>query len=87
MWQAFDRGRNQSILPNMDEARQKMPFEPQPMESGTDWRVRVTWPDGEVEYILGFQAEAEAKDWIKTNSRQWLYDQFGTRRAINSEKR
>jgi hypothetical protein len=46
----------------------------------------VTWPDGEVEYIPGFQTEAEAKEWIETKSRQWLYDQFGTRRALNPIK-
>ena len=68
------------------KAREVMPFEPRPMETGPGWRVRVTWPDGEVEYIPGFQTEAEAKEWIETKSRQWLYNQFGTRRAVNPEK-
>lgn len=36
----------------------------EPVKVGTEWRVAVTYPDGQKEQIAGFKSEAEAVAWI-----------------------
>ena len=42
--------------------------------------VSAIWPSGEQETVSEFESEGAALQWIKHESRQWLFDQFGRRR-------
>jgi hypothetical protein len=54
----------------------------QPLKVGSEWHVMVTWPDGEVEPVTACRTEAEARHWIETQARKWLFNQFGIRRIV-----
>lgn len=51
----------------------KVQFRPCKMKTGAAWHVQV---DGRLKRrIRGFSSEAEARDWIRSKSAQWLVDQ------------
>lgn len=52
--------------------RNKILLDPQPTEVGGEWYVKATYPSGQVEQIMGFKTEVEAKDWIASKSKEWL---------------
>jgi hypothetical protein len=39
---------------------------------GDEWRVAVTWPDGQVEDVASFKTEADANEWIAKEFQGWL---------------
>ena len=44
----------------------------QPVKVGAQWHVVGTYPGGQQEHITGFKTEADALDWIATESANWL---------------
>ena|SRR5262249_2083577 len=44
----------------------------QPVKVGAQWHVVGTYPRGQQEHITGFKTEADALDWIATDSADWL---------------
>ena len=38
------------------------------MRVGADWRLVATHPSGQQEHVSGFHTEAEAIDWLSSNS-------------------
>ena len=47
-------------------------FTPREEKIGSDWYVLVTWSDGYEQQVPGFKSEAEADQWIKLDSFEWL---------------
>jgi hypothetical protein len=47
-------------------------FKPCSLKDGSAWYIEITWPNGEVESIGGFQSESEIDDWIARKSPAWL---------------
>ena len=45
-------------------------FEPRPRRIGLEWRVIATHSGGQKEHIAGFANEAEAMQWLASNSSQ-----------------
>ena len=45
---------------------------PQPIKVGTQWHVVGTSPGGQQEHVTGFNTEADALDWIVSESADWL---------------
>jgi hypothetical protein len=43
-------------------------------DSGSQYSVAATWPDGRVEQIEGFATESEANEWIANKFQDWLND-------------
>jgi hypothetical protein len=37
-----------------------------------DWFVDADWPDGTIERVAIYKTEAEALDWLRTQSHKWL---------------
>jgi hypothetical protein len=57
----------------MPKSDPKITFEPRPLKVGTEWHVVATYPRGQKEHIAGFHSEAEAIEWIASESCQaWL---------------
>ncbi|WP_028217755.1 hypothetical protein [Paraburkholderia oxyphila] len=57
----------------------KPTLQPVPIKDGSGYYVRVTWPDGVQEEIHDlntgappFVSEGEARDWIESDSADWL---------------
>ena len=50
----------------------KITLAPQPVKVGSQWHVVGTYPSGLQEHITGFKTEADALDWIDTESASWL---------------
>ena len=46
-------------------------FEPIEAKNG-EWYVRLYLPGGRQPVIEGFKSQAEAREWIKTNSIAWI---------------
>jgi hypothetical protein len=47
-------------------------FEARPTKGGPDWMVVVTFPDAPEMLVPKFAAEADARNWITNDSREWL---------------
>jgi NAD(P)H-flavin reductase len=56
----------------MGKSALKVKFDPTPFRIGPGWFVRVRLPNGDQTQISGFFNEAEARDWIATESAAWL---------------
>jgi hypothetical protein len=56
-------------------------FDPVQLKDGSGWYVRLTLPDGREPQIDGFKTEAEAQDWIKSKSAEWLKSYEGGKYA------
>jgi hypothetical protein len=41
-------------------------------KSGLSWRVMVRRPRGQIQYISGFESEADAEAWIKNEGLAWV---------------
>ena len=48
---------------------------------GSGWYVLVKWPDGFTQSVYGFRVEADALQWIKLESFEWLQRHPKSRRA------
>jgi hypothetical protein len=55
----------------MEKSEPKRPFEPFEKTPG-EWSVRLSLPGGRQPVIDGFKSEAEAREWIKTESIAWI---------------
>jgi hypothetical protein len=49
---------------------------------GKGHSVSVMWRGGEVDTIFGFEKEADALEWIKTKSQQWLLENKKAKRQL-----
>jgi hypothetical protein len=47
-------------------------IEPRELRDGTGWYVLVTWGDRPSEQVGGFNAQAEAQNWIDHTSAGWV---------------
>jgi hypothetical protein len=63
----------------MSNALTQPTFQPVPLKDGSGYKVRVTWPDGfqqDIEDLKTgappFVSEAEALDWIASDTPDWL---------------
>jgi hypothetical protein len=54
--------------------RDKIIFDPAPIQMGAAWHVRAVYPNSQVvEHITGFASEAAAKEWIASDdAKAWL---------------
>jgi hypothetical protein len=52
--------------------QRKVIFEPVEMMIGRGWYVLVKLPSGPDRQLGGFNTEAEAQEWIKRKSAEWL---------------
>jgi hypothetical protein len=50
----------------------KIGFEARPTKAGQDWMVVATFPDRPELHISDFPTEADARNWIINDSREWL---------------
>jgi hypothetical protein len=55
----------------MDRSWPKAVFKPIETKEG-EWYVRLSLPGGRQPIIDGFKSEAEAREWIKTDSLAWI---------------
>ena len=63
-------GQASGILYCMAQTKPEIIFEPKPRRIGLEWRVVATYPSGQKEHIAGFASEAEATEWLASNSSQ-----------------
>jgi hypothetical protein len=55
----------------MDRSWPKAVFKPIETKDG-EWSIRLSLPGGRRPVIDGFKSEAEAQEWIKTDSIAWI---------------
>ena len=41
-------------------------------KAGLSWRVMVRRPQGQIQYISGFESEADAEAWVKNQGPAWM---------------
>ena len=46
-------------------------FEPVRDAHGGGWNIRASLPDGRSPFVLGFESEAAARDWIDRSAMDW----------------
>src|ERR1700683_3430846 len=56
------------ILDRIEDVR----FEPAASRIGSDWFLRVTFPNGEIAQVRGFVSEIEARRWIQDEAAAWV---------------
>ena len=54
----------------MTQIEPQIIFDPYPRRIGLQWRVIATLPNGQKEHISGFESQAEAVDWLASDSCQ-----------------
>ena len=64
----------------MGKSEPKRPFEPFEATPGK-WSIRLSLPGGRQPVIDGFKSEAEAREWIKTESIAWIEKYEAGKRA------
>ena len=47
-------------------------FTSAPRKEGNKWCVELGWPNGNLEHVLDFDSDVDAKAWVKDNSSAWL---------------
>lgn len=56
----------------MQEQKPTAQFEPVRDAHGTGWNIRVIVPDGRRPFVLGFETEAKAREWIEHAAQSWF---------------
>ncbi len=54
----------------MAQLKSEIVFDPNPRRIGLQWRVVATHSNGQKEHISGFADQAEALEWLASNSCQ-----------------
>jgi hypothetical protein len=54
----------------MDQPEPEIIFEPRPRRIGMQWRVVAIYSNGQKEHISGFADQAEALEWLASDSCQ-----------------
>jgi len=54
----------------MAQPEPEITFDPFPRRIGLEWRVIATYQNGQKEHITGFASQAEALEWLASNSCQ-----------------
>jgi hypothetical protein len=63
---------NGAHVASMAKPAGEITLSPQPVKFGAQWHVVGTYPGGQQEHITGFKTQADALDWIATESANWL---------------